>query len=126
MIALVVLQHVALGYMAGGQAVSGGSYTDGSAPVVGTAQWSGLNVIVTWTNGFFMPLMFLLAGLFVRLSLARKGLRKYLIDGVLRLGLWLLVGIVTIVPVSSYAAYLLSGGGDSFVSFWARMVTVGP
>ncbi len=125
-IALVVLQHVALGYMAGGEAVSGGSYTNGSAPVVDMAQWSGFNVIVTWTNGFFMPLMFLLSGLFVRPSLARKGLRQYLIDRAVRLALPLLVGVATIVPLSYYAAYLLSGGGDSLVSFWKHMVTVGP
>lgn len=125
-IALVVLQHVALGYMAGGQAVSGGSYTNGSAPVVDMAQWSGFNVIVTWTNGFFMPLMFLLSGLFVRPSLARKGLRQYLLDRAVRLGAPLLVGVVTIVPLSYYAAHLLSGGGDSFATFWKHMVTVGP
>lgn len=125
-IALVVLQHVALGYMAGGQAVSAGSYTDGTAPVVDAAQWSGFNVVVTWTNGFFMPLMFLLSGLFVRPSLARKGLRHYLADRALRLGVPLLVGIVTIVPLSYYAAFLLSGGGDSFATFWKHMVMVGP
>ena len=125
-IALVVLQHVALGYMAGGQAVSGGSYTNGSAPVVDMAQWSGFNVIVTWTNGFFMPLMFLLSGLFVRPSLARKGLRQYLLDRAVRLGAPLLVGVVTIVPLSYYAAHLLSGGGESFVTFWKHMVTIGP
>lgn len=125
-IALVVLQHVALGYMVGAEAASAGSYISGSAPVVDGAQWSGFNAIVTWTNGFFMPLMFLLSGLFVRPSLARKGLRQYLIDRALRLGLPLLVGIVTIVPVSYYAAHLLSGGGDSFAIFWTKMVTVGP
>lgn len=125
-IALVVLQHVALGYIAGGQAVSAGSYTDGTAPVVDTVQWSGFNVVVTWTNGFFMPLMFLLSGLFVRPSLARKGLRQYLADRVVRLGVPLLVGIVTIVPLSYYAAFLLSGGSGNFAAFWTHMVTVGP
>jgi peptidoglycan/LPS O-acetylase OafA/YrhL len=125
-IALVVLQHVALGYMEGGQAASGGAYTNGSAPVVDMAQWSGFNVVVTWTNGFFMPLMFLLSGLFVRPSLARKGLRQYLVDRGVRLGIPLLVGIVTIVPLSYYAAFLLSGGSDGFATFWKHMVTVGP
>ena len=125
-IALVVLQHVALGYMEGGQAASGGAYTNGSAPVVDGAQWSGFNVIVTWTNGFFMPLMFLLSGLFVRPSLARKGLRQYLVERAVRLGIPLLVGVVTIVPLSYYAAFLLSGGSDSFATFWKRMVAVGP
>ena len=125
-IALVVLQHVALGYMEGGQAASGGAYTNGSAPVVDRAQWSGFNVVVTWTNGFFMPLMFLLSGLFVRPSLARKGLRQYLVDRGVRLGIPLLVGVVTIVPLSYYAAFLLSGGSDSFATFWTHMVTVGP
>lgn len=125
-IVLVVLQHVALGFMEGGQAVSAGSYTDGTAPVVDVAQWSGFNVVVTWTNGFFMPLMFLLSGLFVHPSLARKGIRQYLVDRAVRLGVPLLVGIVTIVPLSYYTAFLLSGGGDSFTAFWAHMVTIGP
>jgi peptidoglycan/LPS O-acetylase OafA/YrhL len=70
--------------------------------------------------------MFLLAGLFVRPSLERKGLARYLADRALRLGVPLLVGIVTVVPLSYYAAYLQGGGAPGFAAFWTKMVTTGP
>ena len=89
-------------------------------------QWDGFNLMVMGNDGFFMPLMFLLAGLFVRPSLARKGLGRYLGDRALRLGVPLLVGIVTVVPLSYYISYLQSGGTADFAAFWARMVTAGP
>jgi len=82
--------------------------------------------MVMANDGFFMPLMFLLAGLFVRPSLARKGLGRYLADRTLRLGVPLLVGIATVVPLSYYASYLQSGGTADFTAFWTRMVTTGP
>lgn len=123
---LVVLHHAAMAYCTGGEAAQGGDYTNATAPVVDAAQWSGFNRIVTWNDSFFMPLMFLLAGLFVRPSLARKGLGRYLADRALRLGVPLLVGIVTVVPLSYYAAYLQGGGTAGVADFWARMVTAGP
>ena len=86
----------------------------------------GFNLIVQWNDGFFMPLMFLLAGLFVRPSLERKGLGRYLADRALRLGVPLLIGVATVVPLSYYATYLQAGGSGGFGAFWAHMVTEGP
>ena len=115
-----------MAYCTGGQAARGGDYTKATAPVVDPAQWDGFNLMVMGNDSFFMPLMFLLAGLFVRSSLDRKGLGRYLADRTLRLGVPLLVGIVTVVPLSYYASYLQSGGTSDFAAFWAHMVTVGP
>jgi glucan biosynthesis protein C len=125
-IVLVILQHAAMGYCIGGRAPSAGIYTDGTAPVVDAVAWSGFNIAVSWTDGFFMPLMFLLSGLFVRPSLARKQLGPYLVDRALRLGVPLLVGLVTIVPLSYYAAHLEGGGQRSLGDFWVGMMTDGP
>lgn len=125
-ILLVILQHAAMAYCIGGRGPSAGSYTDGTAPVVDAASWSGFNIAVSWTDGFFMPLMFLLSGLFVRPSLARKQLGPYLTDRVLRLGVPLLVGLLTIVPLSYYAAHLEGGGQRSLAAFWYGMLTDGP
>ena len=88
---LVVVHHAVMAYCTGGTTAHGGSYTSGSAPVVDTVAWHGFNLVVQWNDGFFMPLMFLLAGLFVRPSLERKGLGRYLADRALRLGVPLLV-----------------------------------
>ncbi len=116
-----------MAYCTGGELPHGGSYTSGSAPVVEAgAGWAGFNLIVSWTNGFFMPLMFLLSGLFVRPSLGRKGLGPYLADRALRLGVPLLVGILTIIPLAYYAAYLQADGDAGFGRFWAHMVGEGP
>jgi peptidoglycan/LPS O-acetylase OafA/YrhL len=123
---LVVLHHAIFAYCTGGQPAHGGDYTSGSAPVVDGAEWGAFNVIVRWNDSFFMPLMFLLAGLFVRPSLERKGLGRYLADRALRLGMPLLIGIATIVPLSYYPAYLQGGGTRSFTAFWTHMVTKGP
>jgi len=123
---LVVLHHAVMAYCTGGEAAHGGSYTNGSAPVVDTVAWPGFNLMVQWNDGFFMPLMFLLAGLFVRPSLERKGLGRYLADRALRLGVPLLVGVATVVPLSYYATWLQAGGSGGFGAFWAHMVTKGP
>jgi glucans biosynthesis protein C len=123
---LVVLHHAVMAYCTGGHVAHGGDYTKATAPVVDPAQWDGFNLTVMANDSFFMPLMFLLAGLFVRPSLARKGLARYLADRALRLGVPLLLGIVTVVPLSYYVSYLQSGGSVDFTAFWARMVTVGP
>ena len=123
---LVVLHHAVMAYCAGGHAARSGDYTKATAPVVDAAQWDGFNFMVMANDSFFMPLMFLLAGLFVRPNLARKGLSRYLADRALRLGVPLLVGIVTVVPLSYYISYLQSGGTADFAAFWARMVTAGP
>ena len=123
---LVVLHHAVMAYCAGGEAAHGGSYTNGSAPVVDIVEWPGFNLMVQWNDGFFMPLMFLLAGLFVRPSLERKGLGRYLADRALRLGVPLLIGVATVVPLSYYPSYLQAGGSAGFVAFWAHMVTKGP
>ena len=112
--------------MPGGHVARGGEYTKATAPVVDPAQWDGFNLMVMANDSFFMPLMFLLAGLFVRPNLARKGLGRYLADRALRLGVPLLVGIVTVVPLSYYISYLQSGGTADFAAFWTRMVTAGP
>lgn len=123
---LVIVHHAVMAYCTGGEAAHGGSYTNGSAPVVDGAEWGGFNLIVQWNDGFFMPLMFLLAGLFVRPSLERKGFGRYLADRALRLGVPLLVGVATVVPLSYYATYLQAGGSGGFGAFWAHMVTKGP
>ncbi|MBS0523861.1 MAG: acyltransferase [Proteobacteria bacterium] len=123
---LVIVHHAVMAYCTGGEAAHGGSYTNGSAPVVDTVAWPGFNLIVQWNDGFFMPLMFLLAGLFVRPSLARKGLGRYLADRALRLGVPLLIGVATVIPLAYYATYLQAGGSGGFGTFWAHMVTKGP
>lgn len=125
-IGLVVWHHAMMAYCGGGEVATGGAFMDSSAPIVDPAQWSGFNQLVLLNDSFFMPLMFLLSGLFVRPSLARKGLPTYLGARTRRLGVPLLAGVTVIIPLAYYASYLQAGGTSGFGTFWLHMVTRGP
>src|ERR1700675_4931017 len=54
-------------------------------------RWLGFDLVVLFNDSFFMALMFLISGLFVRDSLARKGPAIFLRDRAWRLGVPYLV-----------------------------------
>ncbi|WJR76130.1 acyltransferase [Bradyrhizobium sp. NP1] len=88
--------------------------------------WIGFDMIVLATDSFFMPMFFLLSGLFVWPGLARKGVQKYLADRVLRLGLPFAICALTIIPIAYYAVSLRQSPDVTFSAFWWKTVTVGP
>jgi len=85
----------------------------------------GFDAIVTFNDSFIMAAMFLLSGLFVWPSLARKGVSDFLRGRLLRLGLPFAVGVVILMPVAYYAIELRSSG-PGFGTYWWKTVTVGP
>ena len=87
----------------------------------------GFDAIVTFNDSFIMAAMFLLSGLFVWPSLARKGVGDFLRGRLLRLGLPLAVGVVILMPIAYYAIELRNAGpGAGFAAYWWKTVTVGP
>ena len=124
-VALVVLHHSVLAYCSS-------SHTDhryyllSTAPIVDAQRWGGFDVLVMLNDSFFMPLMFLLAGLFVWQALRRRGVWGYLRNRVFRLGVPFAAAVLTIVPAAYYPSWLQAGGAPGFLSFWFNMVTVGP
>jgi uncharacterized membrane protein YcfT len=76
-IALVVLHHSVLAYCRYAH-FDRQHYLLSTAPVVDSERWPGFDLLVLVNDSFFMPLMFLLAGLFVWPSLRRKGAAGYL------------------------------------------------
>jgi surface polysaccharide O-acyltransferase-like enzyme len=93
-------------------------------------RWLGFDLVALFTDSFFMACMFLISGLFVYDSLARRGAADYLRQRAWRLGIPLLVSIFVLIPIAYYASFLryhLPGTTDfNFFHFWWRMVTVGP
>jgi surface polysaccharide O-acyltransferase-like enzyme len=83
----------------------------------------GFDAIVTFNDSFIMAAMFLLSGLFVWPSLARRGVGDFLRGRLLRLGLPLAVGVVILMPLAYYAIEL---PGSGFGAYWWKTVTVGP
>ena len=124
-IVLVVLHHSILAYCTFGH-VDRLHYVLSTSPIVDAHKWSGFDVAVKLNDGFFMPLLFLLSGLFVRDGLTRKGARTFLRDRLLRLGLPFAVAELTVVPLAYYPSFLQAGGAAGFPRFWIDTVTAGP
>ena len=122
---LVVLHHAVLAYCAFGH-IDHLHYALSTAPVVDPQRWAGFDVLVLLNDSFFMPLMFLLAGLFVWDGLTRKGAWPYLRGRLLRLGLPFAAAVLTVVPLAYYPSFLQAGGSPGFAAFWVATVTTGP
>ena len=93
-------------------------------------RWLGFDLIVLFNDSFFMACMFLISGLFVCDSLARKGPAIFLRDRAWRLGIPYLVSVFVLIPIAYYPTFLryhLPETTDfSFLHFWWRTLTVGP
>ena len=113
---LVVVYHAASNYVAFGNG--------------DRQRWIGFDLVVLFTDSFFMPLMFFISGLFVFSSLSHKGALFYMHDRLWRLGVPFLVSIFVLMPIAYYPSFLryhLPGTTDfNFLHFWERTLTVGP
>jgi hypothetical protein len=125
LVGLVVLHHAVLAYCTFGR-VDRIHYHLSTAPIVDPQTWIGFDVLVRLDDAFFMPLLFLLSGLFVRDGLARKGAGAYLRGRARRLGLPFAVAVTTLMPLAYYPSFLQAGGPAGFSAFWVRTVTTGP
>lgn len=89
----VILQHVALVYMAyRGEAVVRGAF----------------NLTVGLTDVFMMPVMFFIAGYFALPSIVRHGTAGFIAGKVKRIWLPWLAGVLLLIPVSNYFMYLVT------------------
>jgi peptidoglycan/LPS O-acetylase OafA/YrhL len=93
-------------------------------------RWLGFDLFVLFNDSFFMAFMFLVSGLFVRDSLARKGAAIFLRDRAWRLGVPYLVSVLVLMPIAYYPTFLryhLPGTTDfNFLHFWWHTLTIGP
>jgi glucans biosynthesis protein C len=79
-------------------------------PIVDSHRWFGFDLFCAWQDVYLMALMFLLSGLFVWTSLQRKRGFGFVRDRLRRLGLPYVFGMVVLMPIAFYPAYLASGG----------------
>ncbi len=93
-------------------------------------RWLGFDLVVLFNDSFFMACMFLISGLFVCDSLARRGSVIYRRSRAWRLGVPFLVSIFVLMPIAYYPTFLryhLPGTTDfNFFHFWWHTLTVGP
>lgn len=124
-VGLVVLHHATLAYCTFGH-IDRVNYARSTAPIVDPQRWVVFDLLVRLDDGFFMPLLFLLSGLFVRDGLTRHGPAAFLGTRIRRLGLPFAIAILTVGPLAYYPSFLQAGGTPGFGSFWIRTVTAGP
>ena len=117
--ALVVAQHVAFAYTTYASYYPP-NYILSSAPVIDPMSWFGIDLFEDFNDKFFMSLMFFIAGFFTFGSVKTKGLSKYIVDRILRLGLPFSFAAFFLAPLSYLPAYWAVGGSDTYLNYWFK------
>jgi acyltransferase-like protein len=71
-----------------------------------------------------MSLFFFLSGLFVWQSLERKGVRTFLRDRIVRLGIPFAFVVALLMPLANYPTYLQTATDPSFTAFWGHWLAL--
>jgi peptidoglycan/LPS O-acetylase OafA/YrhL len=93
-------------------------------PIVDSHRLAVFDLFALFNDTFFMSLMFLLSGLFVGPSLARKGSGSFLRDRALRLGAPFVV-MALLAPLAYYPAYRAWAANPDASQFWREWLSLG-
>lgn len=100
---LVVAHHATLAYTTFAY-FDQTAYINSTNPIVDIKRWVGLDIFENFNDVFFMSLMFLIGGLFLSKSLAKKGPLNFIADRIYRL----LFPFILLGPVLMLIAYFPS------------------
>jgi glucan biosynthesis protein C len=93
-------------------------------PIVDSHRWFGFDLFCAWQDVYLMALMFLLSGLFVWTSLQRKRSYGFVRDRLRRLGLPYVFGMVVLMPIAFYPAYLETGGDPNVLTYLKHFIAL--
>ena len=119
---LVVAHHAALAYPTFAQ-FNSTHYIWSTAPIVDTGRWSGMDVFIGFNDLFFMPLMFLISGLFVYRGLGKKDPKAYLSDRFIRLGVPFLIAELVLIPLAYIPSFYQATGSFRLIPFLTDYLT---
>lgn len=122
-IVLVVAHHSSLAYTTFAR-FNPQAYIASTHPIVDTVRAFGLDVFEEFNDVFFMSLMFLISGIFVLPSLARKGPRIFLRDRFRRLFIPLMITTTFIMPLGYLASWNLAHHNWDLHAFLVDYITV--
>jgi hypothetical protein len=88
-----------------------------SFPIVDQERWFGFDLFCAWQDLYLISLMFFLSGLFVARSFARKGLRGFLYDRMLRLALPFGLVVALLMPLAHYPTYVVTAVDPSVAAY---------
>jgi glucan biosynthesis protein C len=120
---LVIAHHAALAYT-DFATFHPAAYILSTHPVVDRHRWGVLDSFVGFNDTFFMPLMFLISGLFTLTALRRKGVSSFLFDRFRRLFIPFLVAVTLLMGIAYYPAYLLSAKPPGIYNYLLDFFTV--
>lgn len=120
---LVVAHHSTLAYTTFAH-FNPQAYNASTHPIVDTSRAIGLDLFEDFNDVFFMSLMFLISGIFVLPSLARKGPRVFLRDRFRRLFIPLMITVTFIMPFGYLASWNLAHHNWNLHAFLVDYVTV--
>ena len=127
-IILVLLHHAVLAYATFGF-INFENPIETFSPVVDSQKWVGFDLIALFNDIYFMALLFFISGLFVWRSLTRKGVRTFLRDRLIRLGIPFVICVPLLIPLAYYPAQLevglITGVSSNYFDFWLDMVRSG-
>ena len=107
---LVVVVHAMLAYLTsighGPQPFNRPPYSWRTFPIVDVHRFVGFDIFCAWGDAFLMALFFLVSGFFVWQGLERTGASQFIERRALRLGPPFILGIVVLMPLANYPAYL--------------------
>jgi peptidoglycan/LPS O-acetylase OafA/YrhL len=129
LVALVVAHHAVLAYHPFAPPPQGSlkapPHLWEAFPVVDPQRWTGFSLLTGFNDVFFMALMFFLSGLFVWEGLQRKGIRLFLRDRLLRLGLPFAAAAAILAPLAYYPAYLQRAAHPSIAEYGRQWLSLG-
>lgn len=99
----VIIFHAALPYGYGGE------WPIGHPDYINPLTILIIGTILSVSSSYFMGLFFFIAAYFTPNSYQRKGARKYLEDRLIRLGIPLIIAIISILPFIGFFFYTVSG-----------------
>ena len=114
---MVVAHHSSLAYTSFAHFDSS-NYLASTAPVVDNSRWLVLDYAQNFNDIFFMSLMFFVSGLFVWPSLQRHGVKGFLRERALRLGLPFVFFVSTLMPLAYYGSWQLTGNDSGYLDYW--------
>lgn len=127
-IVIVLAFHSVLAYLASlpsaPYAFDAAPYRWQAIPIIDGSRWFGFDLFCAWQDVSLMSLMYLLSGLFVPMSLARKGSWTFLSDRLLRIAVPLVLVVAVLMPIAYYPAYLVTAVDPSLTAYWQHWLAL--
>jgi len=95
-----------------------------SFAIIDSARFIGFDLFCAYQDVYLMTLMFLLSGLFVWSSLARKGSGTFLAERFVRLGLPFALALMLLIPVIYYPVYRVTAASPTIGEYWRQFLAL--